>query len=144
MADLMEEIARIYGYERIPETRMADELPPQRGNPALEQEERVRDLLVEPGLAGSGHLPHDLARAREPPAACRADRADDQPYVRIANPIAGDRNVLRRSLLSSLLEVVERNARLRERHGPVRDRTGVHCLRGGRSCRMKRRAWRSP
>jgi phenylalanyl-tRNA synthetase beta chain len=27
-ADLMEEIARIYGYDRIPETRIADELPP--------------------------------------------------------------------------------------------------------------------
>ena len=36
-ADLMEEIARIYGYERIPETRMADELPPQIGNPSLEE-----------------------------------------------------------------------------------------------------------
>ncbi len=50
VADLMEEIARIYGYERIPETRMADELPPQRSNPALEQEERMRDLLVGLGL----------------------------------------------------------------------------------------------
>ncbi len=35
--------------------------------------------------------------------------------MRIANPIAADRNVLRRSLLASLLEVVERNARLGER-----------------------------
>jgi phenylalanyl-tRNA synthetase beta chain len=39
----------------------------------------------------------------------------DRPYVRIANPIVSDRNVLRQNLLSSLLEVVERNARLRER-----------------------------
>jgi len=35
--------------------------------------------------------------------------------VRIANPIVSDRNVLRQNLLSSLLEVVERNARTRER-----------------------------
>jgi phenylalanyl-tRNA synthetase beta chain len=38
-----------------------------------------------------------------------------QSYVRIANPIANDRYVLRRSLLSSVLEVVERNALLRDR-----------------------------
>ncbi len=50
VADLMEEIARIYGYERIPETRMADPLPIQRGNPQLEKEERIRDLLVSLGL----------------------------------------------------------------------------------------------
>ena len=32
LADVMEEIARIYGYERIPETLLADELPPQWGS----------------------------------------------------------------------------------------------------------------
>ncbi len=40
---------------------------------------------------------------------------DEQPYVQLANPIASDRSVMRHSLLSSLLEVVERNARLRQR-----------------------------
>ncbi|MDP3184073.1 MAG: phenylalanine--tRNA ligase subunit beta, partial [Anaerolineales bacterium] len=49
-ADLLEEIARIYGYDRIPETRLSDELPPQRSNPSLEREERIRDLLVKMGL----------------------------------------------------------------------------------------------
>ena len=33
-ADLIEEIARIYGYERIPETRLSGLLPPQRNNPS--------------------------------------------------------------------------------------------------------------
>ncbi len=37
--DLVEEIARMYGYENIPISRMNDELPPQKANVDLEQEE---------------------------------------------------------------------------------------------------------
>jgi len=123
VADVMEEIARIYGYERIPETRLADELPLQRGNRNLELEESIRDLLVDLGL-------QEVATYRLTSAEREARRlppnipTDDLPYVQLANPIAIDRNVMRHSLLSSVLEVVERNARLCNRQalfeiGPV-------------------------
>ncbi len=49
-ADLIEEVARIYGYDRIPVTEMADRLPPQRSNRNLDLEEEVRDVLVGCGL----------------------------------------------------------------------------------------------
>ncbi len=114
VADLMEEIARIYGYDNIPETRMAASLPPQRNNPDLEKEERLRDLLVDLGFQEiiTYRLTSVEREARRlPPAALQ----DDKPYVRLLNPIAADRNVLRHNLLSSVLEVVERNARVRSR-----------------------------
>jgi phenylalanyl-tRNA synthetase beta chain len=41
--------------------------------------------------------------------------ADPMPYVRLANPIVADRVVMRHSLLASVLEVIERNARVRDR-----------------------------
>ena len=113
-ADIVEEIARVYGYDNIPETRMADELPPQLGNPLLDKEERVRDLLVAEGLQEiiSYRFTTPEAEARR----LRPDTPpDDKPYVRIANPIAPDKAVLRHSLLASLLEAAERNARGRER-----------------------------
>ena len=62
--DLVEEICRMVGYDKIPSTVISDELPPQRGNPDLEREERVRDLLVQLGLAGGDHLPPDGRGAR--------------------------------------------------------------------------------
>ena len=49
-ADLVEEIGRIYGYDRFPTTLLEDELPPQRRNVALEGEEKVRDVLAGAGL----------------------------------------------------------------------------------------------
>ncbi len=115
-ADLMEEIARVYGYERIPETQIADRLPPQHGNPSLEAEDHVRDHLVRLGLQEviTYRLtsPEREARRLSPGAP-----PDETPYVQLANPIASDRIVLRHSLLASVLEVVEKNARVRERIG---------------------------
>jgi phenylalanyl-tRNA synthetase beta chain len=114
VADLMEEIARIYGYDNIPETRLADELPPQIGNPAMEEEERLRDLLVRLGLQEvityRMTSPEREARRLAP-----GTPPSDKPLVHIANPIVSDRNIMRQSLLASVLEVVERNARLRDR-----------------------------
>ena len=49
-ADLVEELVRIHGYNRLPSTRLANELPPQRENFKLNGVEKVRDLLVRAGL----------------------------------------------------------------------------------------------
>ena len=113
-ADIIEEIARVFGYENIPSTRIADELPAQMGNPALENEERVRDLLVEQGLQEiiSYRFTSPEREARRLPI---DSLPDDKAYVRLSNPIAPDKAVLRHSLLASILDAAERNARLRER-----------------------------
>ncbi len=119
-ADLMEEIARMYGYDRIPETRIADELPPQRPNPDLEREEHMRDILTTLGLQEiiTYRLTSPEREARLVPDYAK------EPYVELVNPIAPDRRAMRRHLLPGLLEVAERNARFRNRQalfdlGPV-------------------------
>jgi phenylalanyl-tRNA synthetase beta chain len=113
-ADVIEEIARIYGYDRIPETRLADQLPPQIGNPLLEKEERVRDRLVVQGLQEiiSYRLTTPAREARRIPV---DGSPDDKPYVQLANPISADKAVMRHSVLASLLETAEHNSRIRER-----------------------------
>ncbi|MCX6036501.1 MAG: phenylalanine--tRNA ligase subunit beta [Chloroflexi bacterium] len=113
-ADIVEEIARVYGYDNIPETRMADELPPQLGNPVLDKEERVRDLLVTQGLQEI--VSYRFTTPERESRRLRPDTPpDDKPYVRITNPIAPDKAVLRHSVLASVLDTAERNARVRER-----------------------------
>jgi len=113
-ADIVEEIARVYGYDNIPETRMADELPPQLGNPVLDKEERVRDLLVTQGLQEI--VSYRFTTPERELRCLRPDTPpDDKSYVRITNPIAPDKAVLRHSVLASVLDTAERNARVRER-----------------------------
>jgi phenylalanyl-tRNA synthetase beta chain len=104
VADVIEEVARSYGYDRIPETRMADALPPQIGNPVHEWEEHVRDILVNLGLQEVVSY-----RLTSPERESRLISYKD--YVTLANAIAPERRVLRRSLLASVLEAAEKNAR---------------------------------
>jgi phenylalanyl-tRNA synthetase beta chain len=104
LADVIEEVARSYGYDRIPETRMADALPPQIGNPAHEWEEHVRDILVSLGL-------QEVVSYRLTSPERESRLAPFHEYVTLANAIAPERRVLRRSLLASVLEAAEKNAR---------------------------------
>ena len=122
-ADILEEIAREYGYNNIPITRMADPMPRLRPNPAFEMEERMRDLLVSLGLQEVITLRMTSAdkEARLVPTGAPYTKPE---YLGLLNPITPERNVMRRSLVASVLEIVERNIRLSDHQslfeiGPV-------------------------
>lgn len=113
-ADLMEEVARIYGYDRIPETRLKAGLPPQAGNRDLELEEKIRDRLAGLGLqeiVSYRMTSPDLERKALPPE----DRGEIPDYLELSNPISADKTVMRQNILASLLEAVEKNFRTKER-----------------------------
>jgi phenylalanyl-tRNA synthetase beta chain len=115
-ADLIEEVARIFGYDRIPVTEMADRLPPQRANEALELEEEIRTLLVGCGLQEVvTYSLTTLEREAALDPEKRASDLDPGAYVTVANPISQDRAVMRRSLLATVLETAAANLRFRER-----------------------------
>jgi phenylalanyl-tRNA synthetase beta chain len=104
VSDVLEEVARSYGYDNIPETRMADALPPQIGNPVFEWEERVRDILVNLGL-------QEVVNYRLTSPERESRLVSHNEYVTLANSITPERRVLRRSALASVLETAEKNAR---------------------------------
>jgi phenylalanyl-tRNA synthetase beta chain len=114
VADLMEEVARIYGYDRLPETMISDEIPPQYSNIALEREEQIRNLLA--GLDLQEIVTYRLtAPDHETRILPTGTKPDDRPYIQLENPISVDRMVMRHSILASMLEIVESNARFQER-----------------------------
>jgi phenylalanyl-tRNA synthetase beta chain len=106
--DIVEEITRIYGYDRIPNTLIEDMLPPQSNNDELAREEMVRDLLTQADLREviNYRLTTPEAEARLQAGEATASTPD---YVRLANPISAERTVLRRTLLDGLLTNVAQN-----------------------------------
>ncbi|OJX38242.1 MAG: phenylalanine--tRNA ligase subunit beta [Chloroflexi bacterium 44-23] len=113
-ADVIEEIARIYSYNAIPETDLGDDLPPQGNNLALDHEEKIKDILV--GLGLQEVITYRLTSIeRENRLALDRNELNPQSYVKLRNPSAPERAVMRRSLLASVLEVLEKNVHLSER-----------------------------
>jgi phenylalanyl-tRNA synthetase beta chain len=115
-ADLVEEVARVYGYARIPETLLSEALPPPHPNRDLELEEQVRDALAGVGLQEV--ITYSLTSPeREAKLHVVADPGRDAevPYVRLANPIVVDRVVMRRTLLAGLIEAASANSRHADR-----------------------------
>ncbi len=113
-ADLLEEVSRIYGYDRIPARRLNQPLPPQKVDQLMLMEDKLRELLVDLGLqelvAYRMTAPEREAR-RFPPD----DMATEVAYLEIQNPITVERRVMRRSILATLLEIIEYNCSLSNR-----------------------------
>ncbi len=112
VADLCEEVARIYGYDQIPTTRLADELPPSDTHSELVLEQRTRELLVGAGLTELiTHSLIDMALV----ASLAPAEAVAEHYVKLANPNTPEKTYMRRSLLPSLGAALALNLRERER-----------------------------
>jgi phenylalanyl-tRNA synthetase beta chain len=106
-ADLVEEVARLWGLEKLPAT-----LPSRRGatgvlTPAQRLRRRAEDALAGSGLSEavgwSFAAPDLMGRLRVPAGDPR------HAAVRVRNPMSEDQSVLRTTLLGSLLDVARRN-----------------------------------
>jgi phenylalanyl-tRNA synthetase beta chain len=114
VSDLSEEVARMYGYQNIPDTRLNAVLPPQRSYELLDKEEQVRDALV--GLGLQEVINYRLTTPeREILRYPKGSAPLESDYIRLKNPMTSDRVVMRQSVLSSVLDTLERNIRLRDR-----------------------------
>ena len=100
--DLIEEVARIIGYENLPTTAPLAPLSPKIGPEAVRGPFAVRRLL-----AGLGY--QETINFSFVEQAWERDLAGNQDPVRLVNPIASQMAVMRSSLIASLLNVVRFN-----------------------------------
>jgi phenylalanyl-tRNA synthetase beta chain len=105
--DLIEEVARLNGYDRIPVTMPASRMICHRPPDQQLLVRRLRDAMAAAGF--SEVVNYSFV---SPMSWDALDLAQDDPRrknVRILNPLSEDQSVMRSTLVSSLLETVSRN-----------------------------------
>lgn len=109
--DLIEEIARLNGYDKIPATMPVARVISDRPTRHQEIERRVRDLLVNNGMTEIINFSFT-----SPDAAGKLLLNADDPRrtaIKLANPLVEEQSVMRTTLLPGLLETAARNMNFR-------------------------------
>ena len=105
--DLVEEVGRIHGYDRIPYTLPSAALRPVSAPPRATRCDLARDSLSASGLLETRSIPMGPASDFD---ALRLDSDDPRRHsVRVVNPIVESDSELRTSLLPGLLRAARRN-----------------------------------
>ena len=102
-ADLIEEVARIHGLDKLPTTLPSRHRAVGRLQPDQRLRRRLEDALRDRGLAET--VSYSFTR----PAALEALRLEDDP-LRLDNPLSDDLSVMRPLLLPGLLDAAAHNS----------------------------------
>ena len=105
--DLIEEIARVYGYDNIPTTLPKGDIPVPAPKPSTEVRKRIKHFLLAAGMMEAINYsfcaPNCFDKIRL--------NADDplRSTLKLQNPLSPEMSVLRTTLLPSLLENAQHN-----------------------------------
>lgn len=105
--DLIEEVARLYGYNNIPVTMPKSEMSPEQKSPLQSLEDDVKNIAT--GLGLTEVVTYSFI---SPSSWNKLNLPETHPWrttVKIANPLSEDQSVMRTSLLPGLLSTAERN-----------------------------------
>lgn len=100
--DLIEEVARMIGYDNLPTTKPLAPIAPK-----LRAENRRSPYAVRHALAGLGY--QETINFSFVEAKWEAELAGNQDPVKLLNPIASQLSVMRSSLIGSLMQVLKFN-----------------------------------
>lgn len=101
--DLIEEVARLYGYDHIPSTLPVAPQTPGRLTKYQEKRRKVRQFLEGAGLYQA--ITYSLTSEKKAPQFA----LENSQLTRLALPMSEDRSVLRLSLIPHLMEVLKYN-----------------------------------
>jgi phenylalanyl-tRNA synthetase beta chain len=103
-ADLIEEVARIHGLDKLPITLPARRHAVGRLTPEQRLRRRLEDALRDRGLSEA------VSYSFTAPETLERLRLGDVPALRIANPLSEDQSVMRPLLLPGLLDAARHNS----------------------------------
>ncbi len=100
--DFIEEIARVYGYEKVPSVPPNSSVPMLAIPEAMRSRSAIRHLLADLGY-------QEIINYSFVPESWEADFAANLLPVKLANPIASHMSVMRTSLIGGLIETLKNN-----------------------------------
>lgn len=104
-ADVIEEVARMYGYENIPSKPLDSNIPKHEQNPIFGLIERLKQVLTDSGLTEVQTYSYYSTQIIE------NLKLKTEDLIRIANPISAETEYLKDMLWPNLLEVIAKNLR---------------------------------
>jgi len=104
-ADISEEIARIYGYDKIPIKPLCSPIIPPKANPTISLRKKVKEFLK--GVGFTEVLTQPFLGKKS----LRLFKLNPKIHLKLINPLTVDQEYLRRSLIPSLLPMVKKNLR---------------------------------
>jgi phenylalanyl-tRNA synthetase beta chain len=108
-ADLVEEVVRIIGYDKIPTTMLSSTLPEQEPSPRFELRERIRKIMV--GLGFQEVLTYSLTSLEK--LRKLSLELGSEP-LKVANPMTKEQEYLRPNLRAGLLATLAHNQKVDE------------------------------
>ncbi len=106
-ADLAEEVARIYGYDKIPMTLMENSM--SKGTKSRNQRLTDAAKSVLNGMGLYEAITYSFTSPKVFETIGITDPSQEPDVVKIANPLGEDQSVMRTTLIPSILEVLSRN-----------------------------------
>jgi phenylalanyl-tRNA synthetase beta chain len=107
--DLIEEVARIIGYDKIPATMLSEPLPRQDPDPIITLKQEVRRSLV--GYGFQEVLTYSLTSLELLNKLLPKPHPPEPMPLRMANPMTADQEYLRPNLRANLLAALSANRR---------------------------------
>ena len=103
--DLIEEIARMYGYEKIPAKELVGELPEKFEQSLFDLIYNTKKSLADLGLTEIQSYSFYSTKI------LKASQIEEVNLVKVANPISSETEYMRNAIWPNLIEVIEKNIR---------------------------------
>ena len=107
--DVVEEVARVLGYDELPTTHLRGEIPPVQRQPMRELRERVRQALAASGLREV--ITYSLTDLPTLQKVLPPEELATTPPLRVANPMSREFEYARTTLRGSILQTLTKHIR---------------------------------